>query len=162
MALAVDKRFFAEENVTVAMVGDLMALADDALHELRTVDGTAEAVLFKGRVVVVGRAAPGRCTRCAGSVGVVVGGDADDVKGALGVELREGVQQHIRQTAAVKEVRRCRQTHRPVVKGHGADPLRGLDPLDAAAVGHAAFWLGQQDGFGKTLHFLSQTDKGAH
>ena len=95
-------------------------------------------------------------------VGIVFGGAADDVKRALCAELRERIQQHVGQRLPLKAVGHGGQVHRPVVKGHGAYTRACLDALNAAAIGHAAFRRGQQNGFCKFLYFFTDADKGTH
>ena len=162
MALAVDIGLFAEQGMAIAVVRDLVPLPNDALEQLGTVQRAAVGVLPEAGVVVVGRAAPRRTAERAADVGVVAGRIADDVKGALGAEFVERVEQDVRQGAAAEGIRGRRECHRAVVEGHGADALIGFHALDAAGVGDAAGRFGQEHALGKALHFFSDADEGTH
>ena len=131
---AVDEGLLAEDDVAVAVVGDLVPLRQDAADQAVVVLRAALVVLVDVRIVVVLHAAPRGAAHLAGLVRIVLAGVPHHVKGPLGAELRQGVQQHVRQGLSAEAVRGGRQIHRAVVKGHGADPPVRLDPLDAAGI----------------------------
>ena len=145
LARAVDKRLFAEDDVAVAVVCDLMALVEHAADQAVVVHGSALVVAVDIGVVVEFDAAPRRAAELARLVGVVLARVADDVEAALCAVLRERVEQHIRQRFALKAVGRCGKAHRAVVKRHRADTLARLHALDAARVADVVLFRGCDD-----------------
>ena len=145
LARAVDERLFAENNVAVAVVRDLVALVEHAADQAVIVHGAALVVAVDIGVVVEFDAAPRRAAELARLVGVILARVADDVEAALRAVLRERVEQHIRQRFAVKAVGRRGKTHRAVVKRHRADTLIRLHALDAARVADVVLLRGRDD-----------------
>ena len=145
LARAVDKRLFAEDDVAVAVVCDLMALVEHAADQAVVVHGSALVVAVDIGVVVEFDAAPRRAAELARLVGVVLARVADDVEAALCAVLRERIEQHIRQCFAFKAVGRCGKAHRAVVKRHRADALARLHALDAARVADVVLFRGRDD-----------------
>ena len=133
-APGVDEWLLAEQDMAVAVVGNLVALGEHAPDNAVVVHGPAELVLMDVGVVVEADAAPGRRTFPARLVGVIHPGVADNVEGALCVELGEGVEDEVCQGAPVELVGGGGQVHRAVVEGHGADTFRSADALDAPRV----------------------------
>ena len=145
LARAVDERLFAENNVAVAVVRDLVALVEHAADQAVIVHGAALVVAVDIGVVVEFDAAPRRAAELARLVGVILARVADNVEAALRAVLRERVEQHIRQRFAVKAVGRRGKTHRAVVKRHRADTLIRLHALDAARVADVVLLRGRDD-----------------
>ena len=158
LALAVDVGLLSEDDVPVAVVGDLVALAEDPLDQPGTVLGAAHVVLAELGVVVEGGAPPGGGAGGAAGVGVIFRGVSHHVEDALGPEVPQSVQQHVGEGLAPELVRGGRQVHGAVVEGHGADFLTGLHPLNPAHVGDVGLLGGEEGGLGQALYFFSQLD----
>ena len=94
-APSVNERLFPEQNMAVAVIGDLVSLIEHTPDKAVIVNRAAVFVLMNVGVVVVTNAAPCRGAFFPGLVGVVHPGIADNVKGTLGVKLGEGVENQI-------------------------------------------------------------------
>ena len=111
LARAVDKRFFAEDDVAVAVVCDLMALVEHAADQAVVVHGSALVVAVDIGVVVEFDAAPRRAAELACLVGVVLARVADDVEAALCAILRERVEQRVQVVDRCHRIVVLRQRH---------------------------------------------------
>ena len=143
-ALAVDEGLLPEDDVAIAVVRHLVPLEEDAAHQALVVHRAAALVLVDVRVVVVPDPAPVGLTGAARRVGVVLAGVPDHVEGPVRAELRQRVQQDVREGAAPELVRRGRQVHRTVIEGHRHQALLRTDALDAARIAQMMGRLGQE------------------
>ena len=132
IAVAVNQRLGAKQNVRPGMTCYLMSALKYFSGKLRAGFNAAESVLFKIGIVVKFNTAPSRRALPSDSIGIVFRRVANNVKGSARTVFFKRLQNTQRQRLVTVPWRIGGKCARTVVKGHGDNTLFKRHPLDTA------------------------------